>query len=139
MAAKKEVKKKAKSKANAKKASQITFKYIFSDDYNPAFANGVYGGVNSSGQIVANFYFERHALPNAVIHQITSQGTLGKEIERIPKDHPTSMVRFVKSGVVLDMAGAKVICEWLRRQIVAAEEAQTAIRTIRSSKRSKKK
>lgn len=32
--------------------SQLTFKYIFDDDYNPTFANGVYGGVTPSGEFV---------------------------------------------------------------------------------------
>jgi len=101
--------------------TQLTFKYIFDDHYNPTFANGVYGGVTPSGELVVNFYLERHALPDRVTHQLTPDGTLGDEIERKPDDHPESLVRFVSSGVVLTLDGARAVHAWLQEQIQRAE------------------
>ncbi len=40
---------------------EIKFTFIFPDDYNPAFANGVWGGVTPKGELNMNFYLERHA------------------------------------------------------------------------------
>lgn len=43
-------------------STSINYKYYIDSDYEPHYVNGVYGGVNISGELVANFYFER--LPN---------------------------------------------------------------------------
>lgn len=101
--------------------SQLTFKYIFDDGYNPTFANGVYGGVTPSGELVLNFYLERHALPDRVTHRLTPEGTLGEEMERKPDDHTESLVRFVNAGVVLSLDGARAVHSWLQEQIQRAE------------------
>lgn len=49
---------------------QIVIKYIFKDDYNPIYATGAFGGVNPSGDIIANFYLERHALPKEMTYDL---------------------------------------------------------------------
>lgn len=103
---------------------QITFKYIFADDYNPLFANGVYGGVTPSGEIVMNFYLERHALPDHIVHALTPEGALGDEMRRTPEDHRESLVRVVDSGVILTVDGAKAIHAWLGEKIEAAARVQ---------------
>ena len=104
--------------------SQLTFKYIFDDAYNPTFANGVYGGVTPSGELVLNFYLERHALPDRVTHEVTSEGRLGEELDRKPDDHEKSLVRFVGPGVVLTLDGARSVHQWLQKQIERAEQVQ---------------
>lgn len=48
---------------DSKDCPSIKIKYIFRDHYNPVYANGAYGGITPSGEIVASFYFEKHPLP----------------------------------------------------------------------------
>ena len=44
-------------------STSINYKYYIDSDYEPHYVNGVYGGVNISGELVANFYFERLPIP----------------------------------------------------------------------------
>ncbi len=100
----------------------LVFKYIFSDDYNPKYVNGIYGGITTSGDIVANFYFERHALPKTQTHKVANDGSIGPLHSSEPKDLQKSMVRLVEYGVVLNLNSAKVFHKWLGDQIQVLEK-----------------
>lgn len=104
----------------------LKFKYIFSDDYNPVYVNGAQGGVNPQGEIIANFYLERLALPTSQTQSITQEGTLGEVINTEPEDLNKSFVRFVKNGIVMNLQSAKSIYNWLGGLIEQCEKAQNA-------------
>lgn len=104
-----------KDKADStKEAKPIRIKYIFREDYNPVYANGAYGGVNPSGEIVANFYFQRHALPN-------EENIYPDRHEQLPEELEHTAIRFVENGVILSVDTAKQLAMWLLQK---AEEAQ---------------
>tara|TARA_R110002049_G_scaffold186209_1_gene354479 strand:- start:15 stop:395 length:381 start_codon:yes stop_codon:yes gene_type:complete len=114
--------------STGKKASQsneieLTAKYIFDENYNPKYVNGAYGGVNPGGEIVINFYLERTGLPNKQVFAINDQGK-GEELieKREPLNLEQSVVRVVENGVILDLARAKDIRDWLGKQIAHLEE-----------------
>jgi hypothetical protein len=100
----------------------IKFKYIFSKDYNPRYVNGAYGGVTPKGEITVNFYFERQGLPISQEHGITDDGRLSNEIKSEPEDLQKSMIRFVDTGVILNLATAKAIISWLSHKVEFLEE-----------------
>lgn len=101
----------------APEESQLKIKYIFRDDYNPVYANGAYGGVTPSGEIVANFYFERHPLPKAEIIKIDST-----KFE--PEDLNNSAVRIIETGLIMSPGTAKVLAEWLLEQVETAKHLE---------------
>lgn len=103
-------------------ASQIKFKYKFPEDYNPVYINGAHGGINSQGEIIANFYFERIPVPNALTHIINDNGSLGEAKEYEPADLGTSLVRYIQNGVVMNIETARQLCDWLINQINQAEK-----------------
>lgn len=102
----------------------LKFKYIFSDDYNPVYVNGAQGGINPQGEIVANFYLERLALPVSQTQEITPDGRLGGVVSSEPADLNRSFVRFIKNGVVMNLQAAKNIHLWLGNLIEQCENAQ---------------
>lgn len=102
---------------------RIKFKYIFSEGYNAKYATGVFGGVSPSGEIVANFFFERHALPTSQTHLVKPSGQLGDLIENEPADLQKTMVRVVENGIILNLKFAKKFREWLNENIEVAEKA----------------
>lgn len=106
------------------KSPEIKFKFIFADDYNPVYANGIYGGVTPQGEIVANFFFDRHALPISQSYSITQAGQLGELTTSEPNDLKKSVVRFVANGVILNIRTAKEFHNWLGEQIKLVEEAE---------------
>lgn len=102
----------------------IKFKYIFDDNYNPVYVNGAQGGITPQGEIVANFYLERLALPNTQTQAVSSNGTLGDVISSEPEDLNQSFVRFIKNGVVMNLQTAKSISNWLNKHIETLEQLQ---------------
>lgn len=100
------------------KENLVTIKYKFKDDYNPIYINGAYGGVNTQGEIVVNFYFERLPLPNTAEID-TSNNQISKQE---PVDLDKSLVRFIQNGVVMNLDTAKQIHSWLGGQIENLEK-----------------
>ena len=105
-------------------SNTIKFKYKFDDDYNPIYVNGAHGGISTSGEIIINFYLERHPVPNTQIHEINQEGYLGKEINREPADNKSTMIRYIKNGVVLNLESAVKIRDFLDKQIQMVESIQ---------------
>ena len=103
---------------------EVKFKYIFEDSYNPVYVNGAQGGINPQGEIVINFYLERLALPTSQTHEVKEDGRLGEMIASEPADLGQSFVRVIKNGVVLNLAAAKSIHDWLGQNIENLEKLQ---------------
>ena len=103
---------------------ELKCKYIFADSYNPKYVNGAYGGINSRGEIVINFYLERMPLPHSQTFEIESGKIYQENIEeRAPKDLMSSVVRFVENGIILNYNTAKHIHEWLGDHIRSMEKS----------------
>ncbi len=118
------MKKSKKPPAPGKMPEEIEFKYIFSDDYNPIYINGAFGGISSKKEIIANFYLERFGIPYSQTHQLGPDGKLGDEIERTPaQDHPY-YVRVIQSGVILSLESAKRLHKWIGDRIEELEKLE---------------
>jgi hypothetical protein len=109
-----------------KKAPEIKFKYVFSYNYNPSYVNGAQGGVSPRGEIVVNFYLERPALPSSMTHELTPQGSIGRETAVDPEDLQTSLVRFIDTGVVMNYENARTFHAWLGERLREIETAHQA-------------
>lgn len=94
----------------------LNFKYKFSDDFNPVYSNGVYGGIAPQGEIVVNFYFERPPLPYEETMKL-DEDYYASNHETVPEDHNLNIIRYVSSGVVLNLETAKLLYEWLGDKI----------------------
>jgi hypothetical protein len=108
------------------KKSDFTFKYVFNYGYNPNYVNGAQGGFSPRGEMVINFYLERQPLPDAITHEITPEGAIGREVGVEPKDLASSMVRFVDTGVVMSYENAKVFHAWMGDKLREVEEMHKA-------------
>lgn len=103
--------------------SNIKFKYIFKDNYNPKYVNGAFGGVSPRGEIVVNFYFERIALPNSQTFKVEKEKIQGEVTEeREPVDHNNSFVRVIENGIIFDYSNAKEFHRWLGEHLRKLEE-----------------
>jgi hypothetical protein len=105
---------------------EIIFKYKFKDDYNPVYANGAFGGVTPLGEITINFYCERHPIPYSTTHQVNEDTSLGEIINNNPEDHQNQFIRYIESGVILNLESAKRIYEWFGANIKLLEEKNNA-------------
>jgi hypothetical protein len=108
------------------KKSELTFKYVFNYGYNPTYVNGAQGGFSPRGEMVINFYLERQPLPDAITHEITLEGAIGRETGVEPKNLANSMVRFIDTGVVMSYENAKVFHAWMGDKLREVEEMHKA-------------
>ena len=104
----------------------LTFKYVFNYGYNPSYVNGAQGGFSPRGEMVINFYLERQPLPESISHEITPEGSIGRETDAEPKDLASSMVRFIDTGVVMSYENAKVFHAWMGEKLREVEEMHKA-------------
>jgi hypothetical protein len=100
----------------------LTFKYIYNYAYNPTYVNGAQGGFSPRGELVMHFYLERQPLPDAISHEITPDGTIGRELRVEPDDLNSSIVRFIETGVVMNYENARAFHTWLGEKLREAEE-----------------
>jgi hypothetical protein len=105
---------------------EITFKYVFSYNYNPVYVNGAHGGISPRGELVMNFYLERPPLPNSITHEINPNGTIGNETAQEPEDYKNSLVRFISDGVILNYDSARNIHYWLGERLKEMESMEQA-------------
>ncbi|HIJ81389.1 MAG TPA: hypothetical protein HPP76_06760 [Desulfuromonadales bacterium] len=108
------------------KKPELTFKYIFNYGYNPSYVNGAQGGFSPRGEMVINFYLERQPLPDAITHEITPEGAIGRETEVDPKDLASSMVRYIDTGVVMSYDNARAFHAWMGDKLLEVEELAKA-------------
>lgn len=100
----------------------INFKYKFSDTYNPTYVNGAHGGISPQGEIILNFYLERQSLPQQQTFKVNDD-KIGEELisEAIPSDFRNSFVRYIETGITMNLKTAKEIKVWLDQQIEILE------------------
>lgn len=110
----------------SQKKPEIKFKYVFNYGYNPTYVNGAQGGFSPRGEMVINFYLERQPLPEAISHEITPEGAIGRETGAEPKDLNQSMVRFIDTGVVMSYENARVFHAWMGEKLREVEELSKA-------------
>ncbi|MFJ7646109.1 hypothetical protein ACIQ1H_01095 [Lysinibacillus sp. NPDC097279] len=95
----------------------VRFKYKFPENYNPMYVNGAHGGINPTGELVINFYFERHPIPYEEIRQIGIDGKLESDGEFQPEDIHNTFLRIINTGVIMNLDSAEIIHKWLGENI----------------------
>ena len=73
-----------------------------------------------------NFFLERMPIPYDVVHEFNKDGTLGNVIKVFPEaDDPEQrmFVRYISSGVIMNLTVAKEIHSWLSECIKNVESS----------------
>lgn len=100
----------------------LKFKYMFPNDYNPVYINGIYGGLSPRGEIVANFFLERSPLPYTETITIDDKGQIIAGGVTEPPEHNINVIRYVSTGIVMSLENAKSFHQWLGQHIQQLEE-----------------
>lgn len=115
----------------------IKVKYEYSEDYNPVYVNGLHGGITGLGEIVMNFFMERHAVPRTEVYALDDNKNLVMPpTSTEPTDYNESILRYVETGVIMSYPVAVEIHAWLDRHIKTIETqlAKNAVLPGKSSK-----
>lgn len=97
-----------------KKPKSIKFIYNKTPNYRTYTVGGIVGGLTPKGKLFIDLFNEKRALPDSVIHELSEEGLLGKEIERKVND---GVIREIDCGIYLDIDVAVVISDWLNERI----------------------
>lgn len=99
---------------------KIKYEYVPRKDLPMIYAHGVWGGINSHGEIEVNFYTESDKLPVTSQREVLPDGSVGPEI---PDDDPQTktIVRNVHAKVVVSYQTARAVIEWLEDKIATLE------------------
>ena len=107
-----------------KQSERVKFVYGFSPYYRVVHSNGVWGGITPRQELSITFYSELSTRPNAVTHEVTPEGGLGREVSKeIGKTGELDNVhREYEVAVIMNMAEAKSVYDWLGEKIDAWNE-----------------
>lgn len=108
-------------------ANNVTIKYIFDKSYNPQYVNGAAGGVNPAGELIVHFYLERFPLPYEMTHEINEDGTLGAPMDVKPDGFERKVIRYINQGVIMNLASAEELYNWLGNQIRDLKEREDGL------------
>ncbi|MEJ6980728.1 hypothetical protein WG906_09730 [Pedobacter sp. P351] len=103
----------------AKQQRKITFKYMKSHDFRSVIVNGIFGGVNTRGNLAMNFYVETHEIPKSTEHIMLQDGKLSP-LPIVPEKDVT-VIRELPFGILVDLNTAKSIVEWMQKHIAEHE------------------
>ena len=103
--------------ADGNGAETVTFKYKFVEEYNPKYVNGAYGGIGPQGELIINFFLERQPIPKEVIHKLQPDGKLGDPVSQVPDNLKSQVIRFIETGVTMNLESAKRVLAWLQEKV----------------------
>ena len=117
--------KKKKKKVGSNKGGlprEVTIDYLKGNFFQVVYADGVWGGLAPrSGNIQMNFWSERSAIPQRLVHRVTGDQKFGPEIEE-KRVLRSDLVREVGVGVVMSVDTAVSLRDWLTQRIDLASE-----------------
>ncbi len=114
---------------NGDAGRRVSFDYLKSPHFRVIRADGVIGSITPNRHIHFALYSERPSIPRHVVHEITPEGKLGREIG----NETVSLGGFVREmevDVFLTIETAKSLKSWLEEKI-----NQASARTAPSSKK----
>jgi len=90
---------------------EVTFQYKISDNYVIYSIDGVHGGLNAQGDIIVNFFSERHPIPRRETYKTQKDGSLIPT--PIDVEQTSGIIRNVNFGIALKPDAARGIAKWL--------------------------
>ncbi len=100
---------------------QIKFNYKCADDYRPVYVNGVYGGINAAGDLIANFFAELPIIVKEEIFNISLEGNFEAEEKLTQPEELIQVDRLIQAGIAMNVETAKVLRDWIDKYIKTAE------------------
>ena len=97
----------------------VTFKYT--EDYNPNYVSGVWGGIGPHGELICHFYLDRQGLPKKQHLELDQTTGVVATTTTDPDEHERKIIRFVTSGIIMNAETARSFHQWLGEKIPAIE------------------
>jgi hypothetical protein len=108
--------------------TKLTFHYQKSNLFRVVYADGAWGGLTPELDVFFSFFNSRPAIPQILVQEINSDGSLGKERDdlKVSKD---GIVREVEVGVVMTPQNVKSLIEFLQTRLTQVEDIREQIKS----------
>jgi hypothetical protein len=115
--------KKSGKKVIAKLPEKVKIHYIKTPQFRNIFISGVYGGgALGINKIYMGLFSDRMPFPQITVSNVENgMVTSENNSEKISKD---GIIRDVEANVILDLATAKILVNWLQEKIKGLENAK---------------
>lgn len=92
-----------------------------SNFFRVVHADGLVGSVTPKRDIFISFYNERIPIPDSIVYELSPKGAVISEVESERITTTKGVIREMEVGVVLDLADARSLIDWLRQMVGEAE------------------
>jgi hypothetical protein len=104
---------------------RIRYEYEQTPETRMQYAHGVWGGINSQGEIELNFYTESDKLPPYSERIIAPDGSFGHEI--VPDGSTKIVTRCINTKLILSYHTARAVLEWLQDKVETLENEEESM------------
>ena len=101
---------------------RVRFEYEQDPETRLLYSHGVWGGINSQGEIEMGFYTESDRLPAYSECSINETGELSSEIS--PASDTRIVVRRIHSRILMNPQTARALVEWLQDRLSMMEDEE---------------
>ena len=99
---------------------RIRYEYEQQPDTQLQYAHGVWGGINSQGEVEMNFYTESDKMPAFSERIVSPDGSLGHEMS--PYDENLKVItRSIHTKLLMNYHTARAMLEWLQDKVEILE------------------
>ena len=99
----------------------LTFDYVKSNLFRTIHADGLVGSFTPSSDIYIAFFNERFPIPQQLVFELQSDGTIGDEITELRRSRD-SVLREMEIGITMTVDVAESLVEYLKKMIEATKE-----------------
>ena len=100
-----------KGEKMSEKKNSVSFEYKVLPTYNAYAVSGVHGGLNASGEVIANFFHERSRIPKKQTYNITEDGQLIVDPDTSKSND--SIIRNILFSISMNPNTARSVGQWL--------------------------
>src|SRR5688572_24561526 len=107
--------------ADSDDPTKIGIHYLRSRHYRTINADGAQFGITPRGALQFTLFTDQAPLPEYVLHEITPEGKLGKQIDQIKKE---GIVREVAVNIIMDINTATAFISVFQETLEKAKQIQ---------------
>lgn len=109
-----------KAASPAPQPKKVAFDYVKSNYFRVVHCDGVVGGITPTGYLHMAAWNTRQPFPRQVVHELTPEGTMGREVDRTARE--AEIIREIEVDLVFAPDMARVIIRWLEARLAELDK-----------------
>ena len=110
-------------------SGKLRIEYIKSNLFRVVHVDGAIGGTTPRLELFINFYSERFPIPRVLTYEMSPEGAPAREIIE-DRESKEGIIRESEVGLILDLAVATSLLQWLGEKVTELEKNRNQISQI---------